>query len=178
MKSGFRDSRVMRVSRGDQPPARQPGSRLLHGFVDPAITALLTVALPESNTLTGARLHANAGWRGHGDTRGAGSRAGRLYFLEPVHPAVDRDRLDLRLALELSGQRTTLFAELLLDQLLNDDLRVPGVALFLTPGLRYSFSESFSLLACSKIALATDDEGTTRLKAPETSTRPGRRGWR
>ena len=47
-----------------------PTGKRARGFstdtFDPAVTALLTIALPESNTLTGARLHANVGWRGHG----------------------------------------------------------------------------------------------------------------
>jgi hypothetical protein len=73
----------------------------------------------------------------------------------------------LRTALEFSGRRTTLFAELLLDQIQNDDLSFGESPLFLTPGFRYALSESFSFLLASKIALASDDPATTRYKTPE-----------
>lgn len=148
------------------PTGKRPRGFSTDSF-DPAVTALLTVALPESNTLTGARLHANVGWRGHGDDRGRGFEGWPLYFLEPVHPADDRNRIDIRTAIELAGRRTTLFAELLLDQLQSDGVAFSESPLFLTPGLRYAFSESFSFMAASKITLASDDESTNRFKAPE-----------
>jgi hypothetical protein len=134
---------------------------------DPAVTALLTVPLPESSSLTGASLHLNVGWRHHGDARGRDFEGWPLYYLEPVYPASGRDRVDLRAGLELSGRRTTLFAEALLDQILNDDLAFRESGLFLTPGFRYALSESFSFLVASKIAISSDDPSTTRYKAPE-----------
>jgi hypothetical protein len=137
------------------------------GAFEPGVTGLLTLHLPESNTLTGATLHANVGWRRLGDDRGRGFEGWPLYFLEPVHPAATRDRMDLRLALELAGRRTTLFAELLLDQLPSESLAFRESPMFLTPGFRWYFTESLSLMAASKITLASDDESSTRYKAPE-----------
>ena len=137
------------------------------GSFDPAVTALFTLHLPESNTLTGANLHANVGFRHQGDARGRGFEGWPLYYLEPVHPAFHRDQLDLRLALELTGRRTTLFAELLLDQLLSDGFSFRESPMFLTPGVRWSFTDSWSLLATSKITLSSDDPATTRYKSPD-----------
>lgn len=137
------------------------------GSFDPAVTGLLTVHLPESNTLTGANLHANVGFRKHGDDRGRGFEGWPLYYLPPVHPAFHRDQLDLRLALELTARRTTLFVELLLDQLQSADFAFRESPMFLTPGFRWSFTDSWSLLAASKITLSSDDPATTRYKAPD-----------
>lgn len=137
------------------------------GSLDPVVTAALTVHLPESNTLTGANLHANVGFRHQGDTRGRGFEGWPLYYLPPVHPAFHRDQLDLRLAVELTARQTTLFAELLLDQLQSADFAFRESPMFLTPGFRWAFADSWSLLAVSKITLSSDDPTTTRYKSPE-----------
>lgn len=160
-----------RVIPGLAVEANLPWGNRARGFstdsYDPAVTALLTIPLPESSSLTGASLHFNVGWRHHGDDRGRDFEGWPLYYLEPVYPATGRDRLDLRGALELSGRRATLFAEVLLDQIQNDDLAFKESPLFLTPGFRYALSESFSFLLASKIAISSDDPSTTRYKAPE-----------
>ncbi|MFN8176680.1 MAG: hypothetical protein U0167_02070 [bacterium] len=137
------------------------------GSADPAITALLTIRLPEPSSATSASLHLNAGWRRGGDERGRGFEGWPLYFLEPVYPATDRDRIDARAALELSGRRATLFAELLLDQIQNDNLAFSESPIFLTPGFRFALSRSLSILLASKITLASDDPATTRYKPAE-----------
>ena len=134
---------------------------------DPTVTALLTIPFPESSQLTGANLHLNVGWSKHNDDLGRTFEGWPLYYLEPVYPSQGRDRLDLRAALEFSGRRTTLFAEVLLDQLQNDDLSFAESPIFLTPGFRYALSESFSFLLASKIAISADDPTTTRYKVPE-----------
>jgi hypothetical protein len=133
---------------------------------DPAVTALLTVPLPESNVLTSARLHFNLGYRWFGDSRGRAFAGRPLYFLEPVYPEGSKDRLDLRLALEIGSRRLTLFSEILLDRILNDDVSWGESPLFLTPGLRFTLGESFSFLLGSKVALASDDESTDRYRPP------------
>jgi hypothetical protein len=137
------------------------------GSLDPELTALVTVPLPESNTLTSARLHFNIGYHWHGDSRPRGFDGVPPYYLEPVYPAGSKDRLDLRGALELRAERLTLFAEILLDQILAREVRFRESAMFLTPGLRYSLSESVAILLGSKIALATDDETTRKYRPPE-----------
>jgi hypothetical protein len=135
--------------------------------LDPELTALFTVPLPESNTLTAARLHFNFGYHWHGDSRARGFEGVPPFYLEPVYPAGSKDRLDMRGALELRAERLTLFAEILLDQILAREVRFRESAMFLTPGLRYSVSESVSFLLGSKIALASDDEQTQKYRPPE-----------
>jgi hypothetical protein len=135
---------------------------------DPSVSALLTFRLPESNPATWAHIHVNIGWRFHGDTRGRAYEGVPAYYLEPVYPEADNDRLDLRAALEFGSRKLAVFGEVLLDQLdESPDLSFGESPIFLTPGFRYAISESFGFQLASKIALAADNPGTARLPAPE-----------
>ena len=135
---------------------------------DPSVTALFTVPLPESNTLTSSFVHLNVGYRHFGDTRGRGYEGLPWHYLEPVYPAGDKDRLDLRGGLELASRKITIFVELLLDRILNDEVAWRESPLFITPGLRMNVGDSWSLLAASKITMATDDgDATETLRTPE-----------
>ncbi|MGH2571452.1 MAG: hypothetical protein ACRDGR_09510, partial [bacterium] len=85
-----------------------------------------------------------------------------------VYPEADNDRLDLRAALEFGSKKLAVFGEVLLDQLdESSDLSFGESPIFLTPGFRYAITESFGFQLASKIALAADNPGTTRLPAPE-----------
>lgn len=134
---------------------------------DPAITGLLTLRLPDSNTFTAANLHFNVGYHAFGDVRGRTFEGAPLYYQEPVYPKGDNDRLDLRGALEVRSERTTLFIELLLDQLLSEDLSFSESPLFLSSGFRAPLTESFSFLLAAKISLASDDLETTRFRSAD-----------
>jgi len=150
------------------------------GAWDPSVSALVSFHLPESNALTYATAHLNVGYTFHGDDRGRGfpiADAGMgvdlesfpTYYLEPVYPKGDNDRLELRAAIELGSEKLGLFAELLLDQLpQSDHVSFRESPIFLTPGFRYSISESFGFMVTSKIALAADDPATTKFPSPES----------
>ncbi len=135
--------------------------------LDPGLTALFTVPLPESNTFSAANLHFNLGYRAHGDDRGRTYEGWPLYYLEPVYPEGENDRLDLRAAVEVVSSETTLFGELLLDQLLHEDIAFSESPMFVSLGFRRGISDHFSLLGATKIALSSDDPGTTRFRDVE-----------
>ena len=137
------------------------------GSVDPRIQALLTVPLPESNTITSASLHFNVGYQVHGDDRGRGFNGHPPYYVEPVYPDEGKDRVDLRTAIEFQSSRVTLFAEIILDALLADGVSYREGPHFLTPGFRWSVTDSWSFLMASKIAISADDPGTTEYVTPE-----------
>ncbi|MCA9754118.1 MAG: hypothetical protein KC591_18100, partial [Gemmatimonadetes bacterium] len=133
---------------------------------DPAVGAAVSWRLPDSNTLTAAYVHFNVGYQFHGDDRGRAFEGWPPYYLEPVYPGGDKDRLDLRAAVELRGERATLFLELLLDRIANDALAWREGPLFLTPGFRYALADEVSFTVGSKITLASDDPSTTRYRPP------------
>jgi len=111
-------------------------------------------------------VHVNLGYQWHLDDRGRAYEGWPPYYLEPVYPGGDKDRVDLRTAIEFRGEKVTLYMELLLDILLNDDLAFREGPLFLTPAFRYSFSRAWSMVVGSKIALASDDPSSTRYRSP------------
>lgn len=137
------------------------------GGADPNLTALLTLPLPDSNTIRSAMVHFNVGYQWHLDDRGRTFEGWPPYYLAPAHPADDRNRLDLRTALELRGERITVYLELLLDSLASPDVSFQEGPVFLTPGLRYSFNSAWSFSLGSKISLASDDNGTDAFLGPE-----------
>lgn len=134
---------------------------------DPALTALFTLRLPESSRRSSASLHVNVGYQWHQDDRGRAFEGWPLFYLEPVYPEGNNDRIDLRAALELGSERTVLFAELLLDHLVGEEVSFRESPRFFTPGFRHMLSACWSVLVASKIALAADDPGTTELRSPE-----------
>lgn len=134
---------------------------------DPAVTGVLTVRLPDSNTFTAANLHFNLGYRSHGDVRGRTLEGTPLFYLDPIYPRGDNDRLDLRGALELRSERTTLFLELILDQLLSEDVAFSESPMFVSSGFRTSIGRSLSLLSAVKVSLASDDASTTRYRSAD-----------
>ncbi len=134
---------------------------------DPSVAVLATLTLPESSRSTSARLHFNLGYHAHGDSKGKTFEDKPTYFLDPVYPRGRNDRLDVRAAAEFGSKRLTLFAELLLDDLLADGVAYRENPLFLTPGLRAQFGESIGVLLGSKITLASDDPSTARYRRPE-----------
>jgi hypothetical protein len=137
------------------------------GGLDPALGALCTVRFPESSAFSSASFHFNIGYQWHGDDRGRAFEGSPLFYLEPVYPESDNDRVDVRAAVEFASAKTTLFAELVLDHLVAEDVSSRESPRFLTPGCRFSVSRNLSLLLASKISLATDDAGTVRLRPPE-----------
>lgn len=134
--------------------------------VDPNLTAALTFPLPDSNAITSTFVHVNLGYQWRLDDRGRAYEGWPPYYLEPVYPGGDKDRLDLRTAIEFRGEKVTVYFELLLDMILNEDLAFREGPLFLTPGVRYSFGRAWSAEVGSKITLASDDPSTTRYRAP------------
>ncbi len=134
---------------------------------DPSITALFTVPLPESNTFTSAALHFNLGFRAFGDQLGRGYMGPPGFYLEPVYPDRNKSRLDARAAIELGSRDLTLFAELVLDRILSQRVAWRESPLFLTPGLRMSLGDSWSLLLASKVSIATDDGEGEILLTPD-----------
>jgi hypothetical protein len=136
------------------------------GF-DPALAALFTVRFPESSRRSSANLHINLGYQWHQDDRGRAFEGWPLFYLEPVYPDGDNDRIDLRAAFEFASERSVIFAELLLDHLVAEGVSFRESPRFFTPGFRYALGQSFSILVASKIALASDDPGTTGLRPPE-----------
>jgi hypothetical protein len=134
---------------------------------DPEVSALITVPLPESNLYTAARVHFNLGYHFFGDELGKTFEDQPGYFLEPVYPRGQNDRIDMRTAVEFSSKKLTLFAELLLDDLRHEDIAWKENPLFLTPGMRLHFTENMSALLGAKVALATDDPSSTRYPPPE-----------
>jgi hypothetical protein len=138
------------------------------GAIDPSVSGLLTFHLPESNAATYSSLHVNLGYHFHGDSRGRAFEGNPLYYLEPVYPEGDNDRIDLRAAIEFGSEKMTIFAELLLDQLYeSDEIKFQESPIFLTPGFRYSITESFSFMLASKVAISSDHESTTKFLPPE-----------
>jgi hypothetical protein len=135
--------------------------------IDPNLTAAITLPLPDSNTITSAFVHVNLGYQWHLDDRGRAYEGWPPYYLEPVYPGGDKDRLDLRTAIEFRGEKATLFVELLLDRVLNGDVAFREGPIFLTPGFRYAFAETWSMAIASKITLASDDPSTTRYRPPD-----------
>lgn len=137
------------------------------GSFDPAIGGALTFELPESNPLSFARAHLNVGYQWHGDARGRGYEGWPPFYLEPPHPATERNRVDLRAALEFGTEGVRLFADLILDQLVHPDLSFRESPVFLTLGFRKDLATPVSLLLASKIALSADDPATDAFRAPE-----------
>lgn len=135
--------------------------------LDPGVTVLLTVPLPDSNRRSAAALHFNFGYRSHGDDRGRTFEGLPLYYLEPVYPEGQNDRIDLRAAVEIRSRETTLFMELLLDQLLHDDVAFRESPIFVSFGFRRNFLGNLSGLAGVKVALAADDPATTRFRSAD-----------
>ena len=135
--------------------------------IDPEVAAIVTVPLPESNVFTSARLHFNFGYHFFMDELGKTFEDEPTYFLEPVYPRGENDRIDLRAAAEFGSKKLTLFAELLLDDLRSEDISFKENPLFLTPGMRAQFTESISALLGAKIALASDDQSTTKYLPPD-----------
>ncbi len=134
---------------------------------DPALQLITTIPLPESSMLNSVRLHVNFGYRWRNGDLGNTFEDTPTFFFDPAHPRGENDQLDLRTALELGSRRLTLFAELLFDDLQDDDIAFQENPLFLTPGLRARIGESFRAMIGSKIALASDETSTTRWRAPE-----------
>ena len=137
------------------------------GSVDPSLSALFTFAIPEPAPLNYSRLHVNVGYQWHGDDRGRVYEGWPLYYLEPPHPATDRDLVQLRAALEFGTSGLNLFLELLLDQLVSNDVAFWESPVFLTPGFRHSIGSSLSVLLASKVAISSDDPATTTFRPPE-----------
>jgi hypothetical protein len=135
--------------------------------IDPSVAALITVPLPESNLFTSVRLHFNLGYHFFGDDLGKTFEDNPLYFLEPVYPRGDNDRVDMRTAVEFGSKKLTLFAELLLDDLRSDHIAWKENPLFLTPGMRAQFTDNISALLGAKVSLASDDASTTRYRPPD-----------
>lgn len=137
------------------------------GSADPNLTALLTLPLPDSNTIRSAAVHFNLGYQWHQDDRGRAYEGWPPYYLEPIYPSDDKNRLDFRTALELRGERISVYLELLLDSIANSDVSFQEGPVFLTPGLRYSVNSAWSFSLGSKIALASDDNSTETFVGPE-----------
>jgi hypothetical protein len=137
------------------------------GAADPGITGLLTILLPESSRRSYARVHLNGGYQWHGDERGRAFEGFPLFYLEPVYPAEERNRVDLRAGLELGTEKTVLFVEGVLDRLTSSAVSAKESPVFLTPGFRHALTPTLLLTAASKISLARDDAATTRFRPPE-----------
>lgn len=148
-----------------------PWGRRARGFssgsFDPGVALLLTVPLPESNGPTAAAVHLNAGYRRRNDDRGRVYEGRPLYYLEPAYPQDDSDRIDLRGAFEFRARSVTIFAEVILDQLVHPEIAFGEGPLFLTPGFRLALADRVSLLLASKVTLAVDTPATTRFRPPE-----------
>jgi hypothetical protein len=134
---------------------------------DPSGALLFTVPLSEPGALTTAAVHLNAGYRRRGDDRGRTYDGFPLYYLEPVHPGGDGDRVDLRGAVELRARRITLFAEAILDRMVSDDISPAEGPIWVTPGFRLALTEGVSLLVASKIAISADNPETDAFRPPE-----------
>jgi hypothetical protein len=134
---------------------------------DPSGTLLLTVPLSRPGAMTTAAVHLNAGYRRRGDDRGRTYDGFPLYYLEPVHPGGDGDRVDLRGAVELRARRITLFAEAILDRMASDDISPAEGPIWVTPGFRLSLGRRVSLLVASKIAISADNPDTDAFRPPE-----------
>ncbi len=137
------------------------------GSYDPALQAIATIPIHESSAINIIRLHVNLGYRWRNGHLGNTFEDEPTFFFDPAYPRVENDQIDLRTALELGSRKLTLFAELLLDDLLDDDVAFQENPLFLTPGMRMRFGKSIRAMLGSKIALATDQTSTTRWRRPE-----------
>jgi hypothetical protein len=134
--------------------------------LDPNVTAALTLPISDSSPVSATTLHLNVGYQWHGDDRGRAYEGWPPYYLEPVYPGGNKDRLDLRGAFEFRGEKVALFFELVLDRILNDAIAYREGPLFLTPGFRYTVWRGLGISAASRIALASDDPSTTRYRPP------------
>jgi hypothetical protein len=135
--------------------------------IDPALAAVITIPLPDPNPGTTASLHFNFGYHFHLDEEGKSFEDKPTFYLEPVYPREENDRIDLRTAVEFGSRRVTLFAELLCDDLVADEVSFRENPLFLTPGFRAHLWETLAITLGTKIALASDDPNTTRFRSPE-----------
>lgn len=140
---------------------------LSSGTSDPSADLLLTVPLPEPNAASAAALHLNVGYRWRGDDRGRTYDGHPLYYLEPVYPGGDGDRIDVRGALEFRARRVTLFAEAILDRMTSDAISFGEGPIWVTPGFRLLLTDHVSLLVASKMAISADDPATTAFRPPE-----------
>ncbi|MGQ0723091.1 MAG: hypothetical protein ACT4PE_16190 [Candidatus Eiseniibacteriota bacterium] len=133
--------------------------------LDPSFALLVTVPLGESGAARSV-LHLNAGrtWRRGGV--GHGYEGAPLWYLDPVHPAGEGDRWDLRAAFETGSSRITMFAEVVLDTLVDERIRWSEGPIFLTPGFRLNVGGEASLLLAAKVSLAADHTGTTDFRVP------------
>jgi hypothetical protein len=133
--------------------------------VEPSVALLVTVPLGASG-VSHAALHLNAGrtWRRGGVGRGYEGQP--VWFLEPVHPAGEADRWDLRAAFEAGSDKVTVFAEVVLDTLAEQRIRWSEGPIFLTPGFRMNLGGKASALLAAKVSLASDDTGTTAFRPP------------
>lgn len=135
--------------------------------LDPALQFVAMFPLPDSNRLTSARVHVNLGYHSRQDSRGKMFEDKPTFYLDPVYPRGRNDLMEYRAAVEFGSKRLGLFAELLLDDLLADDLAYRENPLFLTPGFRARIGNNWALTLASKIALATDDVSSTKYRTPE-----------
>jgi hypothetical protein len=134
---------------------------------DPSGALLLTFPLPDSNAKSAALLHLNLGYSSRGDDRGRTYDGFPLYYLEPVYPGGDGDRIDLRGAVELRSRRISVFAEAVLDRMVSDDVSAVEGPIWVTPGFRLALTGRVSLLVASKIAISADDPATAAFRPPE-----------
>jgi hypothetical protein len=134
---------------------------------DPALQLITTIPLPESSARNAIRVHVNLGYRWRNSHLGNTFEDTPTFYFDPAHPRTKNDQVDLRTAFEVNSRSVTLFAELLLDDLQDDDIAFQENPLFLTPGFRVRMGDSFRGMLGSKIALASDKGSTTRWRAPE-----------